>query len=116
MRSRMASADASRIEREAPHPERNVLVFVQCGAGFDAAYLEAPRSYDVLLNYYREGSVHPKADIAVLHATPKGLRHGFGIKAVVSNVPLNLVQKWLGHAQLSTWKRANSVFMTLGGR
>jgi hypothetical protein len=60
-----------RIEREAPHPERNVLVFVQCGAGFDAAYLEAPRSYDVLLNYYREGSVHPKADIAVLQAGTK---------------------------------------------
>jgi hypothetical protein len=60
-----------RIEREAPHPERNVLVFVQCGTGFDAAYLEAPRSYDVLLNYYREGSVHPKADIAVLQAGTK---------------------------------------------
>src|SRR5580704_5216324 len=42
------------------------------------------------------------ADIAGLHATPKGLRHGFGIKAVVSNVPLNLTQKWLGHAQLAT--------------
>ena len=33
-----------RIEREAPHPERNVLVFVQCGRGFDATYLEEPRS------------------------------------------------------------------------
>jgi site-specific recombinase XerD len=34
--------------------------------------------------------------------SPKGLRHGFGIKAVTSAVPLNMVQKWLGHAQLST--------------
>jgi len=42
------------------------------------------------------------AGIAGLHATPKGLRHGFGIKAVVSNVPLNMTQKWLGHAQLAT--------------
>jgi site-specific recombinase XerD len=42
------------------------------------------------------------ADIVGLHASPKGLRHGFGIKAVVSNVPLNITQKWLGHAQLST--------------
>jgi integrase/recombinase XerD len=42
------------------------------------------------------------AGIAGLHATPKGLRHGFGIKAVVSNVPLNMAQKWLGHAQLAT--------------
>ncbi len=44
-----------RIEREAAHSERNVLVFVQCGQGFDAAYLQEPRSYDVLLNYYHEG-------------------------------------------------------------
>jgi hypothetical protein len=60
-----------RIEREAAHPERNVLVFVQCGRGFDAAYLQEPRSYDVLLNYYHEASIHPKADIAVLQAGTK---------------------------------------------
>ena len=42
------------------------------------------------------------ADIAGLHAVPKGLRHGFGIKAVTSEVPLNMAQKWLGHAELST--------------
>jgi integrase len=42
------------------------------------------------------------AGISGLHATPKGLRHGFGIKAVVSNVPLNMAQKWLGHANLAT--------------
>lgn len=35
-------------------------------------------------------------------ATPKGLRHGFGVQAVSAGIPLNLVQKWLGHAQLST--------------
>jgi hypothetical protein len=60
-----------RIEREAPRPERNVLVFVQCGQGFDAAYLQEPRAHDVLLNYYHEGNVHPKADIAVVQAGTK---------------------------------------------
>ena len=60
-----------RIEREAGHPERNVLVFVQCGRGFDAAYLAEPRAYDVLLNYYHESDVHPKADIAVVQAGTK---------------------------------------------
>jgi integrase len=35
-------------------------------------------------------------------ATPKGVRHGFGIKAVTSAVPLNMTQKWLGHARLAT--------------
>jgi integrase/recombinase XerD len=36
------------------------------------------------------------------HATPKGFRHGFGVAAVQVGIPLNLVQRWLGHAQLST--------------
>ena len=35
-------------------------------------------------------------------ASPKGLRHGFGVAAVSAGMPLNLVQKWLGHAQLTT--------------
>ena len=37
-----------------------------------------------------------------IHATPKGLRHGFGIHAIQSDVPINLVQRWLGHARLET--------------
>ena len=36
------------------------------------------------------------------HACPKGLRHGFGVQAVSRGVALNMVQKWLGHAQLTT--------------
>ncbi len=42
------------------------------------------------------------ADLTGPHASPKGLRHGFGVAAVSAGIPLNLVQKWLGHAQLST--------------
>ncbi|MVT55803.1 tyrosine-type recombinase/integrase [Bradyrhizobium yuanmingense] len=36
------------------------------------------------------------------HATAKGLRHSFGIHAIRSGVPLNLVQRWLGHADIKT--------------
>lgn len=36
------------------------------------------------------------------HACPKGLRHGFGIAAVGKGIALTMVQKWLGHAQLTT--------------
>jgi integrase/recombinase XerD len=36
------------------------------------------------------------------HATPKDLRHALGVKGVGSQVPLNVVPKWLGHANLST--------------
>lgn len=36
------------------------------------------------------------------HACPKGLRHGFGVQAVSRGIALNMVQKWLGHAQFTT--------------
>lgn len=52
--------------------------------------------------WMRVKQVMAQAEIEGLQASPKGLRHGFGVNAVQSGVPLNLVQKWLGHAQLST--------------
>jgi integrase/recombinase XerD len=37
-----------------------------------------------------------------LCATPKGIRHAFGVNAIASAVPLNMVQKWMGHASMAT--------------
>jgi integrase/recombinase XerD len=42
------------------------------------------------------------AGITGTPAMPKGLRHGFGVRAFQSNVPPHLVQRWLGHASLRT--------------
>jgi integrase/recombinase XerD len=47
-------------------------------------------------------AVMQAAGLEGVPASPKGLRHGFGVAAVTAGIPLNLVQKWLGHAQLST--------------
>jgi site-specific recombinase XerD len=47
-------------------------------------------------------AVMKAARITGPHATPKGLRHGFGIKAINCGVPLNTLQQLFGHAQLST--------------
>ena len=50
-------------------------------------------------------AVHAVMEAAGLdgpQASPKGLRHRFGVAAVSAGIPLNLVQKWLGHAQLTT--------------
>jgi integrase len=35
-------------------------------------------------------------------ACPRGLRHGFGVGTLQACVPLNLVQRWMGHAYIST--------------
>jgi integrase/recombinase XerD len=47
-------------------------------------------------------AVMAAAGLSGPQASPKGLRHGFGVAAVTAGIPLNLVQKWLGHAQLTT--------------
>ncbi len=36
------------------------------------------------------------------HRSPKGLRHSFGVHATVSGVPLNMLSKWMGHADIKT--------------
>ena len=36
------------------------------------------------------------------HHCPKGLRHGYGVNAITSGVPLNMLQKWLGHTKMET--------------
>jgi integrase/recombinase XerD len=55
-----------------------------------------------MIGWRRVREVMTQAGIRGPHGSPKGLRHGFGVAAVTAGVPLNLVQKWLGHAQLST--------------
>lgn len=50
----------------------------------------------------RVKEVMEAASIRGLYATPKGVRHGFGVKATTSDVPLNMTQKWMGHARLET--------------
>lgn len=43
-----------------------------------------------------------EAGIGGAPACPRGLRHAFGVGALHSGVPITLVQRWLGHARLTT--------------
>lgn len=47
-------------------------------------------------------SVLAAAGIHGAHASPKGLRHGYGVHAVCRGVPLNMLAKWMGHASIAT--------------
>lgn len=40
--------------------------------------------------------------LAEQQCKPKALRHAFAIEAGQSAVPLNIVQRWLGHARMET--------------
>lgn len=46
--------------------------------------------------------IHEAGIPAGPHATAKGLRHGFGLHAIRCGIPVNLVQRWLGHASMNT--------------
>ena len=52
--------------------------------------------------YTRVIEVMERAGIEGSQASPKGLRHSFGVACIEKGIPLNLVQRWLGHAQLAT--------------
>ena len=45
-------------------------------------------------------------------ACPKGLRHGFGIHAVLSGIQIHMLQKWMGHADI----RTTAIYATAVGR
>jgi integrase/recombinase XerD len=50
----------------------------------------------------RVKDVMAQARITGPQASPKGLRHGFGIAAAEENIPPGLTQRWMGHARLET--------------
>jgi len=52
-----------------------------------------------------------QAQIAGPQACPKGLRHSFGVCSLQSGVPITLVQRWMGHARLST----TSIYLDVSG-
>ncbi|WP_422351510.1 tyrosine-type recombinase/integrase [Flagellimonas sp.] len=36
------------------------------------------------------------------HRNPKGIRHAYGVNAVLCSVPLPFLKKWMGHSHIST--------------
>lgn len=54
------------------------------------------RAWQLVKDVMRAAHLEPPA------ASPKGLRHAFGVHAVLSGVPLPLIQKWLGHEDIAT--------------
>ncbi len=50
----------------------------------------------------RVKEVMKEAGVSGICASPKGLRHAFGVSAVQSGVALNMLQKWMGHSKIET--------------
>lgn len=59
--------------------------------------LSRNRAWQLVRAVMRAAAIRPGPQ-----SSPRSLRHGFGVHAIRSGVPLTLVQRWLGHASLAT--------------
>lgn len=63
---------------------------------------QKPKQWTRKTAYSRVMSVIEQAGLEGVKASPKGLRHGFAIACLDKGIPLNLVQKWMGHSSITT--------------
>ncbi len=96
----LALSKTENYEKANPEPEKqsfpknqNNIPLWQNEAGEPINRITA---YRWIKEIMREANIHGAC------ASPKGLRHGFGIHAVSSGVPLTLVAKWMGHSSIKT--------------
>ena len=53
-----------------------------------------------------------EAEISGPKASPKGLRHAYGARAILAGVPLHMLQIWMGHASM----RTTAIYATVLGK
>jgi len=51
------------------------------------------------------------AHVSGRSACPRGLRHAFGVGILQAGIPVTLLQRWMGHARLST----TAIYATVSG-
>jgi integrase/recombinase XerD len=69
---------------------------------FTSYWLDKPKRWCRATGYIKVMEVMEAAELAGIHATPKGLRHGFAVACVERKISLNMIQKWLGHSSIIT--------------
>ena len=45
-------------------------------------------------------------------ACPKGLRHGFAVACIDKNISINMIVKWMGHADMKT----TAIYANISGK
>lgn len=86
--------------RTVPIPHELAALSAPYGYGQAADFFLFPWCRQTAWKYIKQ--VLDAAGIVGPQASPKGLRHGFGMRAIAKGVPEILVQRWLGHARLET--------------
>ena len=95
------------VTREVPIPP---VLIADLVAHFDlvAAKRDADRADAPLWKFCRVTGwrivkkLMSEARLSGAPATPRGLRHAFGVGTLQAGIPITLLQRWLGHARLTT--------------
>lgn len=87
-----------RIFRQVPVPDMLAAALLAFGDEDDAKLFDLHRT--TAYRWVKHAMRH--CALSGAQACPKGLRHGFGIRAAIAKVPPNLIQRWLGHASAAT--------------
>jgi site-specific recombinase XerD len=87
-----------KVFRAIPIPRALIPLLAAYGAGKEGRLWSWGRTtgWKVVKNVMRE------AGIAECLCKPKALRHSFAVEAGQKGIPLNIVQRWLGHARIET--------------
>ena len=86
------------VWRTIPVPEKLVEMLALLASEPDAPLFGFCRS----TAWRRVSRLMERADIAGAQATPKGLRHYFGVQADANGIPQPMLQRWMGHAKLES--------------
>lgn len=87
-----------RLFRAVPVPRALIPILTMYGIGKDGRLWSWGRTN----GWKVVKTVMEKAGIAEVLRKPKALRHAFAVEAGQKGIPLNIVQRWLGHARIET--------------
>jgi integrase/recombinase XerD len=105
---------AIRTLKRRRHAVREIPIPPELATELDACFDLQKRQQDVTHTGERLWTFHrvtgwrlikcvmESADIRGIRATPRGLRHAFGVGTLAAGVPLNIVQRLLGHSSIKT--------------
>lgn len=101
------------VMREVPLPEVFIpecSPYVRGGSGL--LWQEHGRPIRRITAYRWIKGIMVEAEIDGAKACPKGLRHAFGVRAVLASIPLHMIQLWMGHASMKT----TAIYATVLGK
>ncbi|WP_299829315.1 tyrosine-type recombinase/integrase [uncultured Roseobacter sp.] len=101
------------VIRELPMPAKLAAEFSLAATASDALlWHEGGNPVPRITAYRWIKAVMREAGITGPKACPKGLRHAYGTRAILSGVPLHMLQLWMGHTSMQT----TAIYATVVGR